>query len=94
MKNARESGGPLDQVTVEIRADRGGTRVEVADRGPGMSPSVLQQALLPFYSTKPGGSGVGLALAREVIDAHDGWIKLDNRANGGLAVSFWIPDHR
>ena len=91
VKNARESGGPEDQVTVSIRADRGGSRVTIADRGPGMSASVLQQALLPFYSTKPGGSGVGLALAREVVDAHDGWIKLDNRPDGGLAVSFWIP---
>ena len=91
VKNARESGGAEEEVTLEVRRDRGGSRVTVADRGPGMSASVLQQALLPFYSTKPGGSGVGLALAREVIDAHDGWIKLDNRNGGGLAVSFWIP---
>ncbi|GAB1083760.1 MAG: hypothetical protein SStaTSB_17550 [Shewanella algae] len=61
------------------------------DRGSGMSAEVLSQALLPFYSTKPQGSGLGLALCREIAEAHDGRLSLQNRQDGGLLVQLWLP---
>jgi len=92
LKNAKEAGGPPDAITLEVTvAKDGSTTVVVADRGPGMSEQVLANAMLPFYSTKERGSGLGLALCREIIEAHGGLIRLENRAEGGLAVTCVLP---
>jgi signal transduction histidine kinase len=64
---------------------------EVCDRGTGMTDTVLKQALLPFYSTKRSGTGLGLALAREISEAHGGRVLLANREGGGLRVSLCLP---
>ncbi|MEO7072694.1 MAG: ATP-binding protein [Rhodanobacter sp.] len=91
IKNAHESGSPADAVTLSITQTRRELRVDVADRGPGMTDTVLAQALLPFYSTKRSGTGLGLALAREITEAHGGRVLLANRDGGGLRVSLRLP---
>ena len=50
----------------------------------------MESALIPFYSTKPLGSGLGLALCQEIIQAHDGRLSLQNRAEGGLSVTITL----
>ena len=91
LKNAHESGSPETAVTLRLRQDSEGLRLDVADAGPGMVPEVLEQALLPFYSTKQSGTGLGLPLCREIIEAHGGRLNLANRVDGGLLVSIWLP---
>ena len=91
LKNAHESGSPPDQVTLEIRRLHDAIRIDVQDRGPGMSDTVLTNALVPFYSTKRSGTGLGLALAREIAEAHGGRITLANREGGGLTVALLLP---
>jgi signal transduction histidine kinase len=91
-KNAREAtdGGAEIEVKVE-RLPEGSTRVQVLDRGRGMSEEVMRQALLPFYSTKASGAGVGLPLCREIVEAHGGALRIHGRPDGGTVVSFRLP---
>ena len=94
LKNAHESGSDPAAVELGISHVAGWQRIEVRDRGGGMTEIVLTQALLPFYSTKRSGSGLGLALAREIAEAHGGQIRLDSRAGGGLNVTILLPLNR
>jgi two-component system nitrogen regulation sensor histidine kinase NtrY len=91
LKNAHESGSAADQVTLSVRHVQDQLRIDVMDRGTGMNDAVLTQALVPFYSTKRAGTGLGLALAREIAEAHGGRITLANRDGGGLAVTLFLP---
>jgi two-component system nitrogen regulation sensor histidine kinase NtrY len=92
VKNAKEAGAPPDSIELNVQEHAAGWRLQVLDRGAGMSEEVLRNALLPFYSTKPAGAGLGLTLCREVIEAHGGRISLANRPGGGLAATLWIPE--
>jgi nitrogen fixation/metabolism regulation signal transduction histidine kinase len=91
LKNAQESGSAQADILLQVRSDSHGQIVRVLDRGTGMSEQVLKNALLPFYSTKQTGSGLGLPLCREIIEAHGGRINLANRRNNGLIVELSIP---
>jgi two-component system nitrogen regulation sensor histidine kinase NtrY len=92
LKNAHESGSRPEDVEVRLQRMVGAWRLEVLDRGTGMPEAALPRALVPFYSTKRTGTGLGLALAREIAEAHDGRIALANREGGGLMVALTLPE--
>ena len=90
IKNAMEAD---DTGLISLRVCRTDNSLEVIvrDAGPGMSRDVLENALLPFYSTKQNGTGLGLALCREIVEAHNGHIGLNNHSAGGLEVRLVLP---
>jgi signal transduction histidine kinase len=92
LKNSKEAGGDEQEIELQVDvAKSGAATFVVLDRGPGMSEQVLENAMLPFYSTKDRGSGLGLALCREIVEAHGGSIQLRNRDGGGLGVTICLP---
>jgi nitrogen fixation/metabolism regulation signal transduction histidine kinase len=91
LKNAAESGSPPQDISVGLHPRAEGFLIEVADRGAGFSEQVLRDALLPFFSTKPSGTGLGLTLCREIVEAHGGRLTLANRPGGGAVVSIYLP---
>lgn len=91
VKNAHESGSDPAEIVVSIQRGIDGTILRVLDRGRGMTEEVMRQALVPFYTTKPAGSGLGLALCNEILEAHGGHMRLQGREGGGTAVTCWVP---
>jgi nitrogen fixation/metabolism regulation signal transduction histidine kinase len=92
LKNALEaSADPPDvELAVEMATD-GSSTITVRDRGAGMSDEVLKNALVPFFSTKEKGTGLGLALCREIVEAHRGKLRLMRRSGGGMEISCFLP---
>jgi len=91
LRNAHESGSATGDIALAIRRAGTNIAIEVSDRGGGMNQAVLENALLPFYSTKRGGTGLGLALVREISEAHGGRVSLANREGGGVSVTMTLP---
>jgi two-component system nitrogen regulation sensor histidine kinase NtrY len=72
------------QVWLDARlSDRGHPIIEIADNGPGLDHSLGEKIFLPFFTTKPEGSGIGLAVARQVMLVHKGAITASTRPGGG-----------
>jgi two-component system, LuxR family, sensor kinase FixL len=65
--------------------------VEVADTGPGIADDVAQQLFAPFVTTKPDGMGIGLAISKRIIEAHEGKIDVRRNADGGATFRFTLP---
>ena len=90
LKNAHEAD-QSGEVSMGFKDTHNAVEITINDNGSGMSAEVIQNALLPFYSTKHSGTGLGLALCREIIEAHDGKLIFNNRAEGGLCVLVILP---
>lgn len=89
VRNAVEAA-PAGTVRMRWRREGAHALIEVEDDGPGLPPS--DNLFVPFFTTKPGGSGIGLALARQIAEAHDGGVALLPRATGGGALArLWLP---
>ena len=71
------------------RDDAGAVEISVADAGPGISDAAIARVFDPFYTTKPDGMGMGLAISRTIVEAHGGRIWAEN--TGGAAFRFTLP---
>jgi signal transduction histidine kinase len=85
---AMESGG---QLVVRTRAAGLGVILELIDTGPGMDAETLAKVFRAFYTTKQGGSGLGLPTARKIVEAHGGTIDVESAPGRGTRVTIWLP---
>lgn len=92
LRNAEEASEQQSPIAVRVKdTGEGGTFLQVLDRGRGMDEETMRKALLPFYSTKQTGTGLGLPLCREILEAHSGRISFQARDGGGTIVTCWLP---
>ncbi len=88
LRNARQATADIDKPKIKLSARlnrRGHVVISVSDNGSGVSVENAQKIFVPFFTTKASGSGVGLALARQVMIAHGGFIRVaDNKGGGAI----------
>jgi len=89
--NAREAGAPGSPVEVRAAAAEGRVVVEVLDRGAGVPEGVRGRVFEPFVSSKARGSGLGLALVRDIATQHGGTVALEDREGGGARATLALP---
>ena len=79
--------------TVIVRAQNGGSSatISVSDSGPGIPPEKLNEVFDPFFSTKKQGMGIGLSIARTIVQAHKGHIWAENQTEGGAVFHLKLP---
>lgn len=86
---------PGEPVTVSLAAEqRGGVsgwRLAVADSGPGLTPAVAAKLFTPFFTTRAGGTGLGLSVAQHIALQHGGSIRAENKPGGGALFIIWLP---
>jgi signal transduction histidine kinase len=89
--NALEATSPDGQIELKVGHSDGGARLVVRDTGRGMPPAVLARVGTPFFTTRPDGTGLGVVVARTVIEQHRGTLRFDSRSGGGTTVTIDIP---
>ena len=87
-----ESGLPLRELQIRTEARQSdGVLVSVRDCGPGIRPENLDRLFDPFYTTKPGGMGMGLSICRSIVEGHGGRIWATANIPRGAAFHFTLP---
>lgn len=89
--NAAHACEGLGRIELGARACQGLVRIEVRDRGPGVPIELRPRIFDPFFTTKTRGSGLGLAVARQVVEAHRGTIRLESPPDGGARFVLELP---
>lgn len=92
VRNAAEATGPGGLLRVDVgRDDAGRVTVRFEDNGPGIPPEQVARLFQPFHTTKPGGTGLGLALVHRVVEAHGGTLGVEGRPGLGAVFTFALP---
>jgi two-component system sensor histidine kinase PilS (NtrC family) len=89
--NGAHAMGGEGRIGVSIDVAGGWCRVAFADAGPGIPPEIREKIFTPFFTTKSRGTGLGLATAKRLVDAHRGTIRVDCPPSGGTTVTVELP---
>jgi len=90
-KNAIEAMPEGGELTVVTRALEDRVEVAIADTGHGMSENVQENLFQPFFTTKAGGTGLGLSVSQKIVHDHGGDIMAQSRPGAGSSFTFWLP---
>ncbi len=91
LEAAASTVGTFPSVRIRTHGDRYGVEVSVLDSGAGIAPTHRTEIFHPFFTTKPHGTGLGLASARAIIEAHEGSIGFEPTAGHGTRFWFKVP---
>ena len=91
VKNAAEAAGPGGRVEIAVEGAPGRVRLSVSDSGPGLSDEVRAHLFEPFFSRKDGGTGLGLAVSKGIVEAHRGTLEAESLAAGGARFTVALP---
>lgn len=91
VRNALEATPPQGEIHVTTAVDMNHTSLVIQDTGRGMSPEVLTKIFEPYFTTKIGGTGLGMVFVRQIIDEHRGTINLESEAGQGTTVTIRLP---
>jgi len=83
--------GEEGEIIITLREVEGGVELKVRDNGRGMSHEVLSQLFKPFFTTRPGGLGLGLAFCKRAVEAHGGSIQAWSVEGEGTTVTITLP---
>jgi signal transduction histidine kinase len=89
--NAAQASPPGGAVTIKTRTVDGTAEVAVIDRGPGIEPRDLEQIFNPFFTTKPDGVGLGLAIVSKIVDEHGGKMAVESEPGKGSIFRVYLP---
>jgi signal transduction histidine kinase len=92
--NAMQAMGGGGKIFVGIRYNEETVTVNFDDEGPGVSEDLGAKIWAPFYTTKPKGTGLGLGIVKNIVEAHGGSIDMQNRPEGGARVTVALPRDR
>jgi PAS domain S-box-containing protein len=87
------SEGPRDLLISTAKTDSEGVLVSVRDSGPGLAPESVERLFEPFYTTKPGGLGMGLSICRSIIESHHGRLWATANTPHGAVFQFNLPPY-
>jgi C4-dicarboxylate-specific signal transduction histidine kinase len=88
-----DAEGPRELTITTAQAEPNGVLVAVKDTGPGLAPASLERLFAPFYTTKPGGLGMGLSISRSIVEAHGGRLWVTANPPRGAVFQFTLPVH-
>lgn len=93
VRNACEAmeGQPDARLEVSVERDGGNAVARIADNGPGIAPEKLERIFEPFVSTKGKGMGLGLAICREIVEAHAGRLEVESHVGEGTSFTLRVP---